>query len=264
MSNPAETYESYMVPPLFAPCAQLFLDLAKPRPGERVLDIACGTGVVARGVARRAGAAGSVTGLDLSPGMLAVARSASEREDLAIEWREGRAEALPFPDHSFELILCQFGLMFFADRAAALSEMHRVTAAGGRIAVHVFQGIERHPFYQTLDTVILRHLGASGVGDIFALGDSDELRTLLAGAGFHDVEIVPGSVTARFPHPALFLAGEIDVDTAAIPAMQHLDAAARRELVAAIAADMEGPLSRQTEGDHVVIPFQTLVALAYR
>ncbi len=264
MSNPAETYESYMVPPLFAPCAEKVLDLASPQPGERVLDVACGTGIVARTVARRAGVAARVTGLDLSPEMLAVARTASEREGLAIEWREGRAEALPFPDQSFELVLCQFGLMFFADRAAALAEMHRVTTAGGRIAVHVFQGIERHPFYQTLDAVILRHLGASGVGAIFALGDRDELRTLLAGAGFRDVEIVAGSVTARFPHPALFLAGEIDVDTAAIPAMQHLDDAARRELVATISADMEDPLRRQTEGDHVVISFQTWIALANR
>lgn len=264
MSNPAETYERFMVPPLFAPCAVRLLDLARPQSGERVLDVACGTGIVARGVARRAGAAARVTGLDLSPEMLTVARAASAAEGLTIDWREGRAEALPLPDQSFELTLCQFGLMFFADRGAALAEMHRVTTAGGRVAIHVFQGIEQHPFYQKLNEAIMHHLGASGVGDIFALGDASALLTSLEAAGFRDVTISPMSVTAQFPNPEQFLAGEIDVDTAAIPAMHHLDDAARRELVATIAAEMDGPLRAQTENGHVVIPFQTLVALAYR
>ena len=121
-SNPAETYERFMVPPLFAPAAERLLDIARPRPGERVLDVGCGTGIVARSVASRLGAAGTVIGLDLSPGMLEVARLMSEQEGLTIAWHEGRAEALPFPDGSFDLVLCQFALMFFADRRQALRE----------------------------------------------------------------------------------------------------------------------------------------------
>lgn len=263
-TNPAQTYESYMVPPLFAPAAERALDLANPQPGERVLDVGCGTGIVARRVAARVGPAGSVTGIDLNPNMLAVAQATSQAEGLAIDWREGPAESLPFPDESFDLLLCQFALMFFADRAAALAEMHRVTATDGRVVIHVFQGIERHPFYVTLDAAIQRRLGASGVGDIFALGDAGALRTLVAGAGFRGVEIISAAVTARFPNPDLFLAGEIDVDTAAIPAMQHLDATARQELVAAIATEMADPLRELTEADHVVIPFQTYAVLAHR
>lgn len=260
--NPAQTYESFMVPPLFAPAAERVLDLANPQPGERVLDVGCGTGIVARRVAARVGPTGSVTGLDLNSNMLDVAQAKSQAEGLTIDWRESRAEALPYSDESFDLVLCQFALMFFADRAVALAEMHRVTAAGGRVVIHVFQRIERHPFYQQLDGVIQRHLGASGVGDIFVLGDADALRTLVADAGFRSVEIIPASVTARFPDPDLFLAGEIDVDTAAIPAMQHLDATARQELVAAIATEMADPLRELTEADHVVIPFQTHLVLA--
>jgi SAM-dependent methyltransferase len=263
-TNPAETYERFMVPPLFAPAARRLLDLAKPRPGERVLDVGCGTGIVARQVAPHVGATGRVVGLDFAPPMLAVARTASQREGLAIEWREGRAEALPFADGGFDLVLCQFALMFFADRTTALTEMRRVLADGGRVALHVFQGIERHPFYQALDEAIERRLGASGVGHIFALGDGGDLCRQVASAGFRDVEIAPVSVTARFPDPELFLAGEIDVDTASIPAMQQLDAVARRDLTTAIRADMEGPLRDYTEGDHVVIPFHTYVARAYR
>src|SRR5688572_23572657 len=122
-SHPAETYERFMVPPLFAPAAARLLDLARPRPGERVLDVGCGTGIVARRAAPVVGGNGTVVGVDFTPGMLDVARATAEREGLAIEWREGRAEALPFGDGGFDLVLCQFALMFFADRAAALTEM---------------------------------------------------------------------------------------------------------------------------------------------
>jgi ubiquinone/menaquinone biosynthesis C-methylase UbiE len=125
MSNPAEGYESYMVPTLFGPCARNLIDVADPRPGERVLDVGCGTGIVARQVASRVEATGKVTGLDVSRNMLAVARATATREGLTIEWREGNAERLPFPDSSFDLVLCQFALMFVTNKAVARAEMRR-------------------------------------------------------------------------------------------------------------------------------------------
>lgn len=264
MSNPAESYESYMVPTLFAPWASHLVQSANPQPGERVLDLACGTGIVARHVAPRLGAKGAVTGLDLNPHMLAVARAAAERQGRAVEWREGRAEQLPFPDGSFDLVLCQFALMFFADRPAALAESHRVLKNGGRLGLNVWQSLDRHPFYQILHNVIQQRLGMSALQDIFALGEADQLRTLLAGAGFQRVEIEPVSLTARFPNPAGFLAGEIDVDTAAIPSMQGLDDQARQAIIAAISEDMKTPLDEVTKGDHVVIQFHAYVAHAGR
>lgn len=262
MSNPAETYENYMVPTLFAPWASRLVQVAQPQPGERALDVACGTGVVARQVASSVGATGTVVGLDINPHMLAVARTTAGREGLAIDWREGRAEALPFPDSSFGLVLCQFALMFFADRGAALAEMRRVLAPGGRIALSVWQGLDHHPFYRRLHDVIHQRLGMSGVQDIFALGNIDELRTLLTEAGFHHVEIEPVSMPARFPDPEGFLAGEIDVDTAAIPSMQHLDAQARQAIAAAIRTDMEASLHEVTKDNHVVIPFHAHIVRA--
>jgi ubiquinone/menaquinone biosynthesis C-methylase UbiE len=105
MTNPAEGYESYMVPALFGPWATNLIQAADPRPGDRVLDVGCGTGIVARQVASRLGARGAVTGVDLSPNMLAVARATAAREGMAIEWREGSAEQLPFPESSFDLVL---------------------------------------------------------------------------------------------------------------------------------------------------------------
>ncbi len=264
MGNPAEGYESYMVPTLFAPWAEHLVQAANPQPGNRVLDLACGTGIVARKVAGRLGTNGRVTGLDLNPHMLAVARAAAEREGRAIEWQEGKAEQLPFPDDEFDLVLCQFGLMFFTDRSAGLREVHRVLRDGGRLLLDVWQGLDRHPFYQTLHSVIEKRVGLSALKDIFALGNAEEVRALLAAAGFEEVEIESVSKTARFPNPAGFLAGEIDVDTAAIPSMQSLDAHAREKLIAAISQDMEAPLRAVTQDDHVVIEFHAHVAHARR
>jgi len=115
----------------------------------------------------------TVIGLDLNPHMLAVARASASREGVAVEWREGRVEQLPFPDRSFDLVLCQAGLMFFADRPAALTEMRRVLIDAGRLYASVSQGLDRHPFYQTLHETIQKRLGMSGFSEIFALGDSD-------------------------------------------------------------------------------------------
>ena len=264
MSNPVETYESYMVPTIFAPWAAYLVQSANPQRGERVLDVACGTGIVARHVAPCVGSNGRVVGLDLNPNMLAVARATTERAELAIEWHQGQAEKLPFPDGSFDLALCQFALMFFTDRQAALTEMRRVLTNGGRVWLSVLQGIERHPFYQRLHNVIYERFGISGVQDIFALGDADELHTLLTDAGFRHVAIDPVSMTSRFPDPERFIAGEIDLDTAAIPSMQHLDTQARQAITESIREDMESALREVTEGDQVVIPFHVYIARAER
>ena len=140
--------------------------------------------------------------------------------------------------------------------------MRRVLATGGRAAISVWQGLDRHPFYEALHEVIQRRLGMSGVQEIFALGETDRLRTLLTDAGFKRVTIEPVSMTARFPQPEGFLAGEIAVDTAAVPSMQRLDAQARREITEAIGQEMEGPLRAVTKGDYVVLPFHAYVVLA--
>ena len=102
----------------------------------------------------------------------------------------------------------------------------------------------------------------SALQDIFALGSADELRALVVGAGFRRVELKPFSLTARFPNPDAFIAGEIEVDTAAIPSMQHLDSQSRQAIVATITTDMQSPLKDVTHENHVVLPFHGYIVIA--
>lgn len=264
MSYAAELYEKFMVPGLFAPGSSYVIRSANSQLGERVLDVACGTGIVARQIAPRMGPQGIIVGLDLDPDKINVARAAAEREGLTIEWHTGPAEQLLFPDHHFDLVFCQFGLMFFSDQHAALSEMHRVLRTDGRVALSVWQSLEREPFYQTLDEVSRRYLGKSSVEEVFSLGDSGELRRLLTDAGFKHVEIEPISIMARFPKPQEFLTWESNVDPAECPALQHLDADAQQAILATVRQEMQAPLHEVMQGDEVVMTSYAHIAHASR
>jgi ubiquinone/menaquinone biosynthesis C-methylase UbiE len=264
VSSPAETYETYLVPTFFAHLTTRVLEVAQPQPGDRVLDAACGTGVVARRVASILGARGRVVGLDLNPAMLAVARSAAAREGLDIDWREGRIEALPFPDGDFDLGVCQHGLQFVPDRAAAVAEMRRVLRDGGRVVVSVSQSLERHPLDHRLNDVLQARLGVAAISQIYALGDADELRALLAGAGLRDIEVVPVTFEVCNPDPERFLTMRLTSVTAGVPSLQHLDERGREEMIAAVGEEMEETLREYTMGDEVVRPVHVHIARATR
>lgn len=204
-ASPAECYQEYFVPAIGGPVAEDLAASARLQPGERVLDVACGTGVVARLAATRVGAAGSVTGLDIHPGMLAVARSATPL-DLSIEWLESDAEALPLPDGVFDVVLCQMGLQFMPGKLAALREMRRVLAPGGRAAI-IVPG-PKPPLFSVLTEALARHVGqqAAAFSDrVFSMHDVDELRELVRGAGFRDVRVEARPKRLRLPEPAEFL-----------------------------------------------------------
>jgi ubiquinone/menaquinone biosynthesis C-methylase UbiE len=264
MNNPAETYESYMVPVLFAPWASRLIQSANIQPNDRVLDVGCGTGIVSRLIASNVNFKGKIIGIDLSPNMLAVARARSEQQGGQIEWHEGRVESMPFQNASFDLVVCQEALQFFADRKSALSEIHRVLKTDGRFVFSVWQGLDHHPFYVKLHNVIQKRFGMSGVETIFELGNLETVFALLTSAGFRNVNVESVSMTARFPDPEGFLAGEIDVDTACIPSMQHLDAKERQRITADIRDEMAAALEEVTDKDHVVIPFHANIILVNR
>ena len=201
----AENYERYFVPSIGAPQAAELVDLAALRPGERVVDIACGTGVVARLAAERVGSAGTVAGVDINPGMLAVARDAAPA-DAAIEWHEARAEELPLADEAFDVALCQFGLQFFADRPAALRQISRALVPGGRLLINVPGPTP--PIFAVLDAALARQLGpeaAAFVQTVFSLHDPSELRDLLVAAGFASVDAWSTEKRLLLPPPSDFL-----------------------------------------------------------
>jgi SAM-dependent methyltransferase len=195
--TPAEIYEQQMVPAIFARWAPDLVEAAGVRSGERALDVACGTGAVTRLLAVRVGPAGKVVGLDINPGMLAAARRAAPSP--SIEWLEGSAVKMPLPDASFDAVVCQQGLQFFPDKAAALSEMRRVLKRGGRLALSCWRSIEHTPGYLALEQALARRIGPEKAAlPPFSLGDAGTIRVLAAGAGFREVKLRAEAKMVRF------------------------------------------------------------------
>jgi SAM-dependent methyltransferase len=209
--NAAETYEHALVPTVFAPWAPLVVALADPRPGDRVLDIACGTGVVTRLAAQQVGRTGNVTGLDLNPGMLAFAASLAASDPpthAPITWREASATNMPLPDAGYDIAYCQLGLQFFPDRPAAMREMYRVLVSGGRLGLMVWQGIEHAAGFGALAAALARHVSSEAAGIMrapFALAEAEPLRALVAAGGFRDITIQSVAGTVRFPSVSRFV-----------------------------------------------------------
>lgn len=264
IASPAEVYEQYLGPAIAVPWTSVLLEYARPQPGERALDVACGTGVVARHVAPLVGANGKVVALDISPEMLTVGRAFTTPAGARIDWREGNASAPPLSGGEFDLVLCQQGLQFFSNRAAALAEMRRVLADGGRVILSVWQELERHPIYETLFEATIRYLNASmsDVATSFSLGDADELRTLLNNAGFQCIDVAGRMLDIRLPSPERFVQLTIAGAATSVPVFAKLDTAARAALVEAVARETEVAVQRYTEGDQLTFPMFTHIAVA--
>lgn len=194
----AQAYEELFVPALFGQWAPRTADAAELRPRERVLDVACGTGILAREVLLRVGSDGHVVGVDPNPGMLAVAKQIAP----AIEWREGVAEGLPLPDQSVDAVVSQFGLMFVADRRQALREMLRVLTPSGRLVIAVWDSLDRMPAYAS-EVELLKRIAGGPAADAmrapFSLGNRRDLTALLLEAGIGAAEIITVPGVARFP-----------------------------------------------------------------
>jgi ubiquinone/menaquinone biosynthesis C-methylase UbiE len=208
----AEIYQRELVPAVFGPWGPRVVELAALQPGTSVLDVACGTGLVARLAAQAVGVDGHVAALDLNPGMLAVASELPTVQGAAIEWVEGNAQALPFADASFDVVCCQLGLQFFPDREAALREMTRVLVQGGRAVVMVWREIDRAPGFAVLAAALGRTIGADAEALMrapFALSDAGELSQLLEAAGFDHGEIHAEAGDVRFASAETFVRGYV-------------------------------------------------------
>lgn len=203
----AEAYQRFFEPAIATPVSGPLLDVAQLRPGERVLDVACGTGVIARRAAELVGPAGSVAGVDLSSDMIDVAKGAAPAPDAAhVEWHVADAASLPVADASLDVVLCQMGLMFMADRAGAVAEMRRVLEPGGRVVVSTPGPIQ--PVFRILEASIEEDIDpALGrfVAGVFSMPDPEQLAELLTSAGFTAVTATVVPVELRLPGPADWL-----------------------------------------------------------
>jgi ubiquinone/menaquinone biosynthesis C-methylase UbiE len=258
-----ENYERYLVPSIFASWAEELVEVAGLRPGQRVLDIACGTGVVARTAARRLVSGGNVTGLDLSAPMLAVARSAATSEGVIIEWREGSALQLPFADQAFDVAFCQQGLQFFPDRPVAMGEMYRVLVPGGKLLLGVWRDIERSPGFAILAQALTNHVspeaGALLKSGPFGLSTTEELRDLIAGAGFRDINIRGVAKVLRYPSPDEFV-----LRYAAGSALAGAVANVGDDAGTALLAQVAERLQPYFQGKELAFPIESNIATARR
>jgi SAM-dependent methyltransferase len=260
--NPAEAYDRYFGPAIFIPWASELLERAALLPGERVLDLACGTGIVARLAAPLVGAEGEIVGVDVSPAMVEVARASAPR-GAKTDFREGDAVALDLPAERFDVTLCQQGLQFFPDRAAALRGVFRALAPGGRVALAVWQGVEKHEVYGALFGAEARFFGLplEDVAKPFMFGDGEALRALLDEAGFSRIEISEATRDVRFTEPDRFVELTTLAASAVMPEQAQQDP---QPLLEAVSASMDDVLSRYRQGDELVFPMTSNFAVAYK
>jgi SAM-dependent methyltransferase len=255
-----EVYEREIVPALFGPWAKMVVDLASLKSGERVLDLACGTGVVARLAAQHVGPSGKVVGLDLNPGMITVARSLPPVPGPNIEWREGDASNIPMADSLFNVVICQLGIQFFTDRAKALRSIYRVLVENGRLILLVWRGIQYSPGFAALADALKRNIGpdpARVMQAPFSLGDARELRSLLIEAGFDNIVIDIGIGSARFASAESMVSAYV----AASPLNPHVTKAsehARMSLIREVTDAME----HYTSDKGLVFPIEGNLAVA--
>jgi ubiquinone/menaquinone biosynthesis C-methylase UbiE len=202
----AENYQRHFVPAIATPVSAGLVAAADLQPGQRVLDVACGTGVIARLTAQRVGPTGTVTAIDLAADMIEVAKATPAPMAPPIEWHVGDATSLPFADEQYDVVTCQMGLMFMEDPGAAIAEMRRVVVPGGRVIVNT-PGAIQAPF-ALMEQAIIEHISAELGGfvrAVFSMHDPDTVAALLRDAGLNDVEAHMSTATFQLASPAEFL-----------------------------------------------------------
>jgi len=258
----SEAYEQYLVPPLFEPWADRLLEKCEIHDGDRLLDVGCGTGIVARRGAPHVGEQGAVVGIDRNQEMLAVAAETAGDSHPAIEWQQGEATDLPFPDGSFDVVCCQQALQFFDNPGTALREMHQVCTPGGRVAVSIWRPIDVQPAYVALADALETHVSeAAGtmMRSPFPPWDGAHLRTLAQDAGFDDLTVTIEIGSVRYPSLEAFLRRE----AASSPLAESL-AAVERERREELLRALEDALDTYVDDDGIVSPIESYVVVADR
>ncbi len=258
--NSPAAYEKYLVPGFFKPWAETLTNLVSPAPGSDVLDVACGTGIVARTVSSTVKQDVRVTGLDNNPEMLKHASELSESSGLEINWKQGEAEQLPFKDHRFDYLFCQQGMQFFAEPPQVLKEMHRVLKPGGRLALNIIRSIDYHPAFEILADELEKHVGETAGNMMrapFAEWDQKTIRSMVEDAGFENLLLHIDIISMRFPSPEEFLRREA-VSSPLAGEMESLETDIRNQLI----DDLNRSLESYQDDNGVVFPMETVMIVA--
>lgn len=263
-SSAAETYDEVLVPRLFTPCAEILLARLALRPGETLLDVACGTGIVVRLAAPLLGPAGLVIGRDINEAMVVRARShvpppGSARLELGVS----PAAQLDLDDESVDAVTCQQGLQFIPEPDAALAEMRRCLRPGGRVGIAVWFGVEECPLWAALEVGLAERWGAehaAGIRRPFSWPGADALSASMVGAGFTDVQLSDHVVVMHF-EGGVRQAMQAIATTPFAADVNGLDADDYERMMHAVMRR----LGRSTDLDGTVdIPARTLIGTAVR
>lgn len=256
----AEGYEKQILPAFMLPVVKDVIDAAAPQPGEHVLDVACGTGLVARLVAPRVAPGGTVSNLDFDPAMIVVGRRLVEcPSTVGLTWHCASALEMPFDDSSFDVVFCLNGLQFLPDQAAGLGEMRRVLTPRGRLVVTVLSSIDRCKGH----SLVLRGLERRGVDPTamlraFALGDPKKLEALVRNAGFRGASVRPVRAWVRFPSAQHF----VEALAAGAVATRHALAKLAKDQRTDFMREMGEEFRPYQEGDGVVTPQEQFIVVA--
>ena len=256
----AEAYEEHLVPQIFGPWAQLVVDLVAPEPGAHVLDVACGTGIAARLVANSATASGRIVGVDVDPGMIAVARRLGRDADVPVEWYCDSALNMPFEDRTFDLCFCLQGLQFFPDRVGGFAEIRRVLKPIGQLVATLWWPLEHNKGHYALAQSLERQgVDASPGRRPFSFGDANEIRETARRAGFREVSVRTEERLVHFPSVEAF----VNSLASGAPSTRHALAQLSQQGVDRLIRDVTTILEPYVAGGVLAFPMRTYLVFAH-
>lgn len=253
--NAPEIYERTMVPLWFGRWAEALVALASPSPGEKVLDVACGTGVTTRLAKRHVGAEGRVDGLDINAPMLA--RASELASNLDINWIESDVCNSELPSEQYDVVISQHGYNYFPDKRRALKEFYRLLAPGGRIAFSVWDG--HSPYTDALCAAIEKHVSPEVAAKQRSQRETPpgtELTKSVADAGFSDARFQRQELKIRVPLVREF----VPLHLGSMPiagAFEVMSVDAKNRLI----DDVEEAMTGYVDGDHLAYSDAVNVAL---
>lgn len=262
----ARIYNERAVPALFIPWGRRLLEDVPIGRGQDILDVACGSGAVTRLAAAKVGINGSLTGLDMNPGMLEIARESCRYVQPEIDWRQGDATDMPFDDEGFDTVVCQQGVQFIPDKSAALKEIHRVLRPGGWLGFTVWRGTDRLPGYHALCKALEEHVGTDAADVMrtpFSAGDMEDLRQVTKQAGFPYVQVSVEVGEVRFASAREF--AQLNIDAVPPGPKGHLKAmyeSVSEENREALMKEVERSLAAYTDDEGVVWPMEAVLVVA--